>query len=139
MRLRLIAIAFAALVGAGPAAAEGVALTFDDLPTLSLSPSLSDAQTTTIELLDGLRRHRYPAIGFVNEIKLEGADKPQRIALLRAWLDAGMGLGNHSYSHGSLTKTPVEAYIADVQRGETITGPLLASRGKALRWLSGSR
>lgn len=132
---RLLVILAAVLVGmARPAAAENVALTFDDLPTLSLSHSLSYAQATTNGLLNALRRHRWPAIGFVNEIKLEGPDKPQRVALLEAWLAAGMDLGNHGYSHVSLNKTPVELYIADVARGETVTRRLLEARGRSLRW-----
>jgi peptidoglycan/xylan/chitin deacetylase (PgdA/CDA1 family) len=133
-RLGPIIAAAAAIAWAGPAPAEGVALTFDDLPTLSLTHSTAYAQTTTQELLDGLRRHRLPATGFVNEGKLEGEDRPERIALLSRWLDAGMDLGNHGYSHASLTKTPVDAYIADVSRGETVTRALLAARGRAPRW-----
>ncbi len=122
--------------GAPPQAAraEAVALTFDDLPTLSLTPSLAYDQVTSQDLLSGLRAHRFPAIGFVNEGKLEGGEKTQRTALLKAWLDAGMDLGNHSYSHPSLNSTPVEAYIADVARGEPVTRSLLAARGRTLRW-----
>lgn len=116
------------------AAAEGVALTFDDLPTLQLNDSTLYAATTTDELLGGLQRHHLPAIGFVNESKLEGDDRAARIALLSLWLDAGMNLGNHSYSHISLTNTPVEDYIADVQSGETVTRALLATHGRAPHW-----
>lgn len=116
------------------ARAEAVALTFDDLPTLSLSPSLAYDQMTTRDLLSGLKAHRFAAIGFVNEGKLEGAERPERTALLRAWLGAGMDLGNHSYSHPSLNATPVNAYIADVARGEPVTRGLLAAHGRALRW-----
>jgi peptidoglycan/xylan/chitin deacetylase (PgdA/CDA1 family) len=96
-------------------------------------PAAVGAEITT-KLLTGLKRHHWPATGFVNEIQLEGADKPARIALLSMWLDAGMDLGNHSYSHLSLTNTPVEAYIADVARGETVTKSLLEARGRSERW-----
>jgi hypothetical protein len=54
--------------------------------------------------------------------------------LLKDWLRAGMDLGNHSYSHLSLTKTPVETYIADVARGEVVTRALLAAKGRKARW-----
>ncbi len=118
----------------GSAWPEDVALTFDDLPTLSLSQDLPYAQATTAALLQGLRRHRWPATGFVNESKLEGPEKLDRIALLQAWLDAGMDLGNHGYSHLSLTRTPLADYILDVERGETTTRALLAARGRNLRW-----
>ncbi len=131
----LAAVALALLTaGAGAARAEDVALTFDDLPQISLSHATAYAEVTTRELLAGLKRHRLPAIGFVNESKLEGPDKPRRIALLTAWLDAGMDLGNHSYSHGSLSTTPVADYIADVARGETVTRALLAAHGRSPHW-----
>jgi peptidoglycan/xylan/chitin deacetylase (PgdA/CDA1 family) len=134
MRKLMIVATALWLAGVASAAAERVALTFDDLPTLQLNDSTAYAVATTDKLLGGLRRHRLPAIGFVNEGKLEGADHAERIALLSRWLDAGMDLGNHSYSHLSLTKTPVETYIADVKRGETVTRALLAARGRAPHW-----
>jgi peptidoglycan/xylan/chitin deacetylase (PgdA/CDA1 family) len=115
------------------AAAEGVALTFDDLPALSLSDSTPYWAQTTKKLLSSLRRHHVPAIGFVNEEKLE-TDRVARVELLREWLDAGMDLGNHTYSHESLTNTPVDAYIADVVRGETVTRWLLKARGRTPHW-----
>jgi peptidoglycan-N-acetylglucosamine deacetylase len=117
----------------GAAQAENVALTFD-LPIYGPRGSTKEAQAITHALLQGLHRHHLPATGFVNEIQLDGADRTQRIALLANWLDAGMDLGNHSYSHLSLNQTPVDAYIADVARGEAVTAPLLAARGRKERW-----
>jgi peptidoglycan-N-acetylglucosamine deacetylase len=134
MRAWLAGLALLVSVSATPAAAEDVAITFDDLPTLSLSTSTVYAEVTTRELLGGLRRQHVPATGFVNEGKLEGPDRSRRIALLSDWLDAGMDLGNHSYSHLSLTSTPVEAYIDDVAKGEQVTRALLAARGRAPHW-----
>jgi peptidoglycan/xylan/chitin deacetylase (PgdA/CDA1 family) len=134
MRGLVPGLMFLALAAASPAAAEDVAITFDDLPTLSLVDSTDYARETTALLLADLTRRHVPATGFVNEGKLEGADRPARVALLSQWLDAGMDLGNHSYSHLSLTSTPVDAYIADVAKGETVTRALLAARGRAPRY-----
>jgi peptidoglycan/xylan/chitin deacetylase (PgdA/CDA1 family) len=131
---RLVLFLCTLLPLAVPAKASPVAITFDDLPALSLDTSTPYLETTTIRLLAELTRAHVPAIGFVNEIKLETPDKPQRIALLTQWLNAGMDLGNHSYSHVSLTNTPVEAYIADVERGETVTRQLLAARRRQPQW-----
>ncbi len=122
------------LVAASSTAAEDVALTFDDLPVYGPRGTIEEATALTDKLTRGLMRHHLPAIGFVNEIQLEGADRALRIALLRRWLDAGMDLGNHSYSHLSLDHTPVEVYIADVARGEAITSALLEERGQKERW-----
>jgi len=133
VRRAFLLLAFALAAMAGPAAAEDVALTFDDLPTMALSPNTDYASVTTARLLAGLRRHRFPAIGFVNENKLEAPDKPARIALLKAWLDAGMDLGNHTYSHPHFS-TDAAAEIADTARGEVVTRALLAQRRRAPHW-----
>jgi len=127
------ALAFLALTST-PIRAENVAVTFDDLPTSGTRGDIADAQSITTRLLAGLKRHHIKAIGFVNEIQLVGNDREQRIGLLAQWLDAGMELGNHSYSHLSLSRTPVDAYIADVSHGEEVTRPLMAGRGKQERW-----
>ena len=129
----LSVLAASGLMLSSRAYAEDVAITFDDLPALSLSGATPYWAQTTKKLLKGLRRRHIPAIGFVNEEKLE-QDRVQRVELLRRWLDAGMDLGNHTYSHKSLTTTPVEAYIADVVRGETVTRWLLAARGRTPHW-----
>src|SRR5258706_67182 len=108
-----------------------VAITFDDLPEVTASPRpdsdhLAVMRATTARLLLTLRAHRAPAIGFVNEAKLQaGGEIPARIALLRMWLDAGMTLGNHTYSHLNLHDTPLAQYENDVLRGEKVTRPLL--------------
>ncbi|MBV9840720.1 MAG: polysaccharide deacetylase family protein [Sphingomonadaceae bacterium] len=121
------------LIGA-PLRAGDVALTFDDLPTYGRFRTVAEAQRLTGGLLDGLRRNRLPAIGFDNEKQLEGPDKAARIALLTRWLDAGMQIGNHGYAHLSLDRTPLDRYVADTARGETITRPLLAAHGETERW-----
>ena len=40
--------------------------------------------------------------------------------ILRLWRDAGNPLGNHTYSHPSLTGTSVPDYLADLEKGEEI-------------------
>ncbi len=122
------------LLLATPAAAEPVALTFDDLPVFGALKPLPEQTAITRKLLAELVRHHLPAIGFVNEINLTGDDQPARVALLTRWLDAGMDLGNHTYSHPSLTHTPVADYIGDTADGDAVTRPLLAARGRSERW-----
>jgi peptidoglycan/xylan/chitin deacetylase (PgdA/CDA1 family) len=90
VRRAAVVLAAAILGLTGAARAEGVALTFDDLPQLSLTDSTDYAKVTTRKLLTGLRRHRMPAIGFVVGDKLEGDDHQARVALLKAWLKAGV-------------------------------------------------
>ena len=128
-KLALALVAFALV--AGRAGAEPVAITFDDLPSLTYSTATDYQQATTERLLAALKRQHAPAIGFVNEIKLETGDKAARTALLARWLDAGFELGDHSFSHLHFAAaTPVTDYIGDVSRGDTVTRTLLAQRHK---------
>ena len=130
----LVSAFFIALLAGGSAAAEGVALTFDDLPTMALSGDAPYAEATTKALLAGLRRHHLPATGFVIAERLEGDGGVAHAALVNRWLAAGMNLGNHTYSHVSLNKTPVDAYIAEVSRADGVLRPLLAAHRRPLRW-----
>ena len=124
------------------ATARAMAVTIDDLPAppgsvVSNEPAALAALTK--RLLIALGERKVPAVGFVNEGKLdvEGespAAREARIGLLRLWLDAGLELGNHTYSHPSLNKLPLADFEADVLRGEPVTKALLAERGKTLRW-----
>jgi peptidoglycan/xylan/chitin deacetylase (PgdA/CDA1 family) len=135
--LRHVAAAILALV-ATPLHAGTVALTFDDLPVFGrydvAADGAADGAAITDRLLDGFVRHRWKVTGFVNEIQLDAPDRAARTALLAHWLAAGMDLGNHTYSHLSLNRTPVDAYIADTARNEAVTGALLAGRGRRERW-----
>lgn len=119
---------------AAPASAGKVANTFDDLPLFGLDATPAEGDAITANLLGGFKRHHWKVTGFVNESQLDGAARSERIDILRRWLAAGMDLGNHSYSHLSLTKTPVEVYIADVAKGEIVTKALLAQRGRSKHW-----
>lgn len=110
-----------------------VAVTFDDLPATRI-PSLADAQALTTKLLDELAAQRVPAIGFVNEQKLDAvpAERVGRIALLQAWLDADHELGNHTYSHLRLYNATIADFAADLLRGERVTRRLVEAHGGTL-------
>ena len=132
--MRRLALLAVIALSAGAARAEPVALTYDDLPQLALTDAVDYARTTNDRLLKGLARHRLPATGFVVGSKLEGGERAARTALLEAWLKAGQPLGNHTYDHVSLNKTPLLDYIADVQKDDDLLRPLLAAHHKKPTW-----
>ena len=132
--MALTALACTGWPASALARGDGIALTFDDLPALTILPDQAYVNYLNAVLLSGLRRHHLPAIGFVNEGKLDQLDRTQQIAVLRAWLSAGMDLGNHTFSHESPATIGASAYIADIARGEPVTRALLAEHHKKLRW-----
>jgi peptidoglycan/xylan/chitin deacetylase (PgdA/CDA1 family) len=135
IRLLLILVAVIGLAPTATLAAHGqIALTFDDLPALTILKSQAYVDYANDTILRGLKRHRIPAIGFVNEGKLDELNRPAQIANLRKWRDAGMQLGNHTFSHISPNSVRAAAYIADIARGDKVTRVLLNERRKPLRW-----
>ena len=113
-----------------------VAITFDDLPAVVYDDASLERMTgITKKLLAGIQRNKVPAIGFVNENKVHRRDETkQRTALLQMWLDAGLELGNHTYSHIWIDQVTLSEYEEDVIRGETIIKDLLAKKGMKLRY-----
>ncbi len=117
--------------------ARSVAVTIDDLPTLSVvRRDLAEAQRITNQLTAALRRHSVPAIGFVNEDKLrtDGKADAARVALLQTWLDTGLELGNHTFSHLDLHDSTVEEFEKAILDGERVTRGLLQKGGTAPRY-----
>lgn len=114
-----------------------IVLTFDDLPAQRAS-GLPEGRIASIlpRLADELSAGEIPAIGFVNERKLrvDGELRPGRVRLLEEWLDAGLELGNHTYSHPDLHRVPLEQYLDDILHGEEVSRALVAAHGGQLRY-----
>jgi peptidoglycan/xylan/chitin deacetylase (PgdA/CDA1 family) len=111
-----------------------VAVTFDDLPCQQ-SYDVETLRALTKKLLSSIASNGVPAIGFVNERKLhQPGELEARTAILKLWVDAGLELGNHTYSHLRLYNTPLDKFQEDVMRGEAVTKKLLAARGLKLRY-----
>lgn len=129
-RLGAVGLGLFALVagqaGAGPAPAP-VAVTFDDLPLQGPDGrEVSDIFRINERLVEALESRDIPAVGFVNERKLERSGRPEAalVGALELWLDAGLELGNHTYSHPDLHRVSRQAFLADIERGERITRAL---------------
>ncbi len=115
---------------------RSIAVTIDDLPVVSTRTDLKNRQEITKKLLAHVKKAKVPAIGFVNERKLyaNGKRDEAQIDLLRAWLNDGLDLGNHTYSHMSLHDNSLEDYEADILKGEIITKELLKTKNLEMRY-----
>jgi peptidoglycan/xylan/chitin deacetylase (PgdA/CDA1 family) len=100
-----------------PSATIEVAITVDDIPSHGEPiPGLTRLQIHQ-QMLDGLVAHRVPQVyGFLCAEALVGHDED--LAGVKAWLDAGYPVGNHTYSHPSLSEIGVDRYLEDVDRNE---------------------
>lgn len=113
-----------------------IAVTIDDLPVVSTRKDIENRRSITSKLLGHITKAKVPAIGFVNENKLYKDGKPaaEEIELLEMWLEAGLELGNHTYSHRSLNRIELEDYENDVTKGEEITRGLIEKHTAKLRY-----
>jgi peptidoglycan/xylan/chitin deacetylase (PgdA/CDA1 family) len=113
-----------------------IAVTIDDLPVVSTRKDLKTRREITTKLLNHITKAKVPAIGFVNENKLYTNDvrDEAQVDLLRQWLDAGLELGNHTFSHMSLHDNSLEKYKADILRGEIVTREISKAKRKPLRF-----
>ena len=106
------------------------------MPVVSTRSDLKNRQEITRKLLAHITKAKVPAIGFVNENKLyknELRDEAQ-IDLLRSWLDAGLELGNHTFSHVNIANVSLEKYKEDILKGEIITKELLKEKNLKMRY-----
>lgn len=115
---------------------RSVVVTVDDLPGAEFGTDHAIGDLKELEKINhaipaALHAHHVPAIGFVNEWKLQVPhERDARAALLQTWLDAGMSLGNHTYTHVDFQTTPLDQYEDETIRGEVVTRALMSATGQ---------
>lgn len=133
MKYLLLLIFIVAFVASAHAqtSTRTMAVTIDDLPYVRMGEAeyLPSAQTATAKILSILKKHKVPAVGFVNERQLEfGNQREARIALLRDWVKNGMALGNHTWSHPDFNQRTVAQFQEEIEKGDVVTRQLMQSR-----------
>ncbi|PKL84351.1 MAG: polysaccharide deacetylase [Ignavibacteriae bacterium HGW-Ignavibacteriae-3] len=114
-----------------------ISITIDDLPVQHIKPyDNKQNHDLTDKLLEKIKSENAPVTGFVNENKLqvEGKNDGEKIELLRKWLNAGLDLGNHTFSHPSANRIPVDEYEKDILNGERVIKRLVEEKGKSLKY-----
>jgi peptidoglycan/xylan/chitin deacetylase (PgdA/CDA1 family) len=106
-----------------------VALTFDDLPAAGSLPPGENRSKIAMALSGELKvLHLEGTYGFVNAVRLE--NDPDAQQALHIWVEAGMNIGSHTWSHISLTDNTAEAYEKEIALNE----PALAQYAGAHDW-----
>ena len=104
-----------------------VALTFDDLPGAgNLPPGMTRTQVATNLAAELRKNHLEGTYGFLNAAKMQNS--PDAEQALHAWLDAGMNIGSHTWSHISLTSNTAEAFNHEIDLNEPVLKQYAGSR-----------
>jgi peptidoglycan/xylan/chitin deacetylase (PgdA/CDA1 family) len=114
-----------------------ICLSIDDLPVVSYGINDTSFQGGIVKaLVRSLANNHVPAIGFVNERKLYDSTGliRFRVSLLERWIECGMEIGNHTFSHPDFNTVSCGEYFDNIIKGETVTTILLRRAGKELRY-----
>ncbi len=118
---RRLALAVLLVLATAPAAAQDqkrIALSFDDVPRFQGSFMTPDERT--IALIAALKAAGVTqAAFFVTSGNLEQDYGKNGEARIRAYVDAGHVIANHSFSHTHLSDSTIADYIADLDKTET--------------------
>jgi peptidoglycan/xylan/chitin deacetylase (PgdA/CDA1 family) len=108
-----------------------VALTFDDLPAAGNLPRGQSQATVLRTIAAELKAHGLQGVyGFAIAEPMQ--DYPEAQQALRIWVASGMNIGNHTWSHPSLTDSTAKAFEREIARDEpTLIG---YARGRDWHW-----
>ena len=112
--------------------AQQIAFTWDDLPTHGPLPAGETRVEIGKKILQAMKAaHMPPVYGFVNGVRTE--EEPLSTPMLKEWRDAGLPLGNHTWSHMNLNQKPLADWEADVLKNEPLLQPYMS--GNTWRWI----
>ena len=114
-----------------------VCITVDDLPTVPYGVGGEALKKEITQgIVDVFKKYKIPAIGYVNESKLykKNVLDKKEVALLEYWINNGLELGNHTYSHWDYNTVTYQAFTEDILKGETITRKLMEKQGKKYQY-----
>lgn len=112
-----------------------VAITIDDGPSSGAGNDLEKFQAISTGIREAFVAEKVPAIMFINERQFHlPGQQEQRVRVLEEWIQAGLEVGNHTYSHKRLEKTELPVFFEDVVQGEAISRELLRQHQQTLTW-----
>ncbi len=125
-RVRLLVSAAAVIVTVTSAPAQQIAFTWDDLPAHSALPPGETRVEIGRKIVAAMKEeHLPPVYGFVNGILTE--EEPLSTPMLKDWRDAGLLLGNHTWSHMNLNQHSLAEWEADTLKNEALLKSYMGS------------
>ncbi|MBI2026611.1 MAG: polysaccharide deacetylase family protein [Deltaproteobacteria bacterium] len=96
-----------------------IAITIDDLPSHANVPQGLNRVEIARKMLSVLKKYNVPEVyGFMCAKRI--LNEPDLIDVLKLWRSSGYPLGNHTYSHKSLTRSSAEEFKKDIIDNEPI-------------------
>jgi peptidoglycan/xylan/chitin deacetylase (PgdA/CDA1 family) len=112
--------------------AQQIAFTWDDLPAHSALPPGETRVEIGRKLIAAMKdAHMPPVYGFVNGSFTE--HEPLSTPMLKEWHDAGLPLGNHTWSHMNLNTHSLAEWEADTLKNEALLKSYMGNED--WRWL----
>ncbi|HKF48538.1 MAG TPA: polysaccharide deacetylase family protein [Terracidiphilus sp.] len=132
LRRMMVWLAVLGAAAVGPLAAQQIAFTWDDLPAHSALPPGETRVDIGRKLIAAMKdAGMRPVYGFVNGVAIER--EPASAPMLKEWRDAGLLLGNHTWSHPNLNTMSAADWEADVLKNEPVLKQYAA--GADWHWL----
>ena len=126
MKFLVSLLLFVLLAVTSSAQTREVAITIDDLPLNGAQFDPARLRKMTDNFLAAIKKHQIPAVGFVNETLLYRAGETDaRIAILKQWIEGGVELGNHTFSHLGFANATLADYEDDFVRGDAVSRLLM--------------
>jgi peptidoglycan/xylan/chitin deacetylase (PgdA/CDA1 family) len=94
-----------------------IAITIDDLPFVGEGKKFHLNM-----IINTLKTNEVPATGFV----IAGEVTAASWTMLKKFREAGLGLGNHTYSHVNLNRVNADAYIQEIDAADKRLAPVLS-------------
>lgn len=116
-----------------------LAIGFVSIPAFDRSDRApSDSAETQRLLIHELKKNKVPAIGFLQGGMISDGEKllPSRTKIARMWIDAGFEVGLGGFRHIWLYNTPVDEYIANIEKNEAVAKQLIGDMGMPPRYFS---
>ena len=109
------------------AAAQQIALTFDDLPSHSALPKGQTRVGVASRIIAALdEAGAPPSYGFINGGSIIA--NPEAARILALWVAAGHPLGNHTWTHLRLSDDDHAAFQNEIQLNEPLLAALMGER-----------
>lgn len=102
-----------------------IAITIDDLPLVASKMNTPGNITRSTErfnrIIEAFKAYNVPATGFV----IAGSIGKGQWPFLENFRNAGLMLGNHTYSHSNLNQTNADNYIADIDKADRMLSSVM--------------